>query len=235
MGLTSPPTGMTSCRSPSSQVHPLWKRDGSGMEAGWKRGGGRCGHRCTGSEAREIRVNISWMRRAGIAFAAAAVGVVISVGSASAADGGLFTANGSGHAKWTENGDTLEVCDDYPDNKGVRAYIYRPNAGDPANGTVLIKGDDPKTSDGCCVYGLDEHRRVHRHLHQGVQLRRARASPCTSACADRRPVGRAMLRRRGHRPGGDRDGGGRIPDDPLLLLNFRPPPRTKRPSAEGVP
>lgn len=93
-------------------------------------------------------MNISWMRRAGIAFAAAAVGVVISVGSASAADGGVYTPNRNGYADWIESGDTLTVCDRVSDGKGVRAYIYRPNAGDPANGTVLLKGDDPKTTDG---------------------------------------------------------------------------------------
>ncbi|MEO6087522.1 MAG: hypothetical protein ABIQ18_30870 [Umezawaea sp.] len=100
----------------------------------------------------------SWMRRAGIAFTAAAVGVAISAGSASASDGSVFTSNLSGHATWVENGDTLTVCDEFGDNMGVRGYIYRPNAGDPANGTVLLKGDDPSTTDGCASYSknIDE-------------------------------------------------------------------------------
>jgi hypothetical protein len=88
------------------------------------------------------------MRRAGVAVAVAAVGVVVNAGLASAADGGV--SNGSGGALWVENGDTLTVCDTLGDNKGVRGYIYRPNAGDPANGTVLIKASDP-SNDGNCV------------------------------------------------------------------------------------
>ncbi|MEO6084139.1 MAG: hypothetical protein ABIQ18_13660 [Umezawaea sp.] len=88
------------------------------------------------------------MHRVGIAFAAAAVGVVVSAGVASAADGTV--SNGSGRADWYEHADTLSVCDNKGDGRGVRGYIYRPNAGDPANGTVLIKASDP-SDDGNCV------------------------------------------------------------------------------------
>lgn len=55
-----------------------------------------------------------------------------------------------GHATWTENGDTLKVCDDYPDGYGVRGYIYVPYTGNEENGTVLMKASDP-SNDGNCV------------------------------------------------------------------------------------
>ncbi len=89
------------------------------------------------------------MRRAGVAFAAAAVGVVVNAGIASAGDGGVYVSDNSGYATWVENGDTLTVCDDKADGWGVRGYIYRPYAGDPANGTVLIKASDPSYNGEC--------------------------------------------------------------------------------------
>ena len=92
----------------------------------------------------------SWMSRAGAVFAAAAVGIVVSAGVASAANGSVSVADNSGYASWLENGDTLTVCDSKADGWGVRGYIYRPYSGDPANGTVLIKASDP-SSDGNCV------------------------------------------------------------------------------------
>jgi hypothetical protein len=35
---------------------------------------------------------------------------------------------------------------------GIRAYIHVPNAPGSANGTVLLKGDDPNATDGCHSY-----------------------------------------------------------------------------------
>jgi hypothetical protein len=82
-------------------------------------------------------------------LAAAAAGVMVTAGTAHASDAGLYVLDGSGHATWTENGDTLQVCDDEADGWGVRGYIYVPNSGDPANGTVLIKASDPKFDSEC--------------------------------------------------------------------------------------
>ncbi|MEO6089178.1 MAG: hypothetical protein ABIQ18_39305 [Umezawaea sp.] len=92
----------------------------------------------------------SWMRRAGIAFTAAAVGVVVSAGGASAANGRVSTSYNSGTAAWVESSDTLTVCDNIADGWGVRGYIYRPYIGDPGNGRVLFKLNDP-SSNGACV------------------------------------------------------------------------------------
>jgi hypothetical protein len=89
------------------------------------------------------------MHRAGVAFAAAAVGVVVNAGVASAGDGSVWVGDNSGYATWVENGDTLTVCDMKGDGWGVRGYIYRPYAGDPANGTVLIKASDPSYNGEC--------------------------------------------------------------------------------------
>jgi hypothetical protein len=99
---------------------------------------------------REVRLKNSWMRRAGVAFAAAAVGVVVNAGGASAADGKVATSDNSGTATWVESSDTLIVCDKSPDGWGVRGYIYRPYVGDPGNGRVLFKLNDP-SSNGVCV------------------------------------------------------------------------------------
>ena len=89
------------------------------------------------------------MRRAGAAFAVAAVGVVLNAGIASAGDGVVWVSDSSGWATWTENGDSLQVCDMKGDGWGVRGYIYRPYTGDPANGTVLIKASDPSYDEQC--------------------------------------------------------------------------------------
>ena len=94
-------------------------------------------------------MKISLVSRAGGVFAAAAMGVVLSAGVASAANGSVSVSDNSGYASWLENGDTLTVCDSKADGWGVRGYIYRPYSGDPANGTVLIKLSDP-SSDGNC-------------------------------------------------------------------------------------
>lgn len=94
-------------------------------------------------------MKISLVSRAGGVFAAAAMGLVLSAGVASAANGSVSVSDNSGYASWLENGDTLTVCDSKADGWGVRGYIYRPYSGDPANGTVLIKLSDP-SSDGNC-------------------------------------------------------------------------------------
>ncbi|MCG8925036.1 hypothetical protein [Lentzea sp. CC55] len=89
------------------------------------------------------------MSRAGVTVAAAAAALLVSAGVASAGDGGVSVADNSGYADWIENGDTLTVCDQRADGWGVRGYIYRPYAGDPANGTVLIKASDPSYNGEC--------------------------------------------------------------------------------------
>lgn len=66
------------------------------------------------------------------------------------ADAYLSTNSYGGNATWTENGDTLTVCDTKADGYGVRGYIYEPYLDDFENGTVLIKGNDP-SSDGNCA------------------------------------------------------------------------------------
>jgi hypothetical protein len=88
-------------------------------------------------------------------LAAAAAGVMVTAGTAHADDAGVAVADNSGRAIWIENGDTLRVCDDEPDGWGVRGYIYRPNSGDPANGTVLIKESDPKYDSECFAVSVD--------------------------------------------------------------------------------
>lgn len=61
-----------------------------------------------------------------------------------------------GWAGWTENGDTLTVCDLSSDGYGVRGYIYTPNSSsDPGNGTVLIKGNDPSNDGNCATFAKD--------------------------------------------------------------------------------
>lgn len=77
-------------------------------------------------------------------------GMVFAAGTAYA-DVDLYLGNGNfSHAAWTENGDTLRVCDEKADGMGTRAYIYRPDYEESDTGTVLIKVSDPK-SDGNCV------------------------------------------------------------------------------------
>jgi hypothetical protein len=95
------------------------------------------------------------LRKTITALATTAMAVVFATGTAQAADTSVYTAwpyEGHGSAHWAENGDTLTVCDLAADNAGTRAYIYVPNQPNPANGTVLIKGNDPKSSDGCYAY-----------------------------------------------------------------------------------
>ena len=95
------------------------------------------------------------LRKTITALATTATAVLLATGTAQAADAWVETpwpAQGHGTASWTENGDTLKVCDIEADGYGTRAYIYGPNQPNPANGTVLIKGNDPKSSDGCYTY-----------------------------------------------------------------------------------
>lgn len=95
-------------------------------------------------------------------LAATAASVMFVSGTASASDTSLSTPDHAGAASWTENGDTLRICDNDPDGWGVRAYVYRPNAADPWNGTVLIKGNDPKFDNDCTAVSedVDEYIRL---------------------------------------------------------------------------
>ena len=95
------------------------------------------------------------LRKTIIALTTAASAVLLATGTAQAADTSVYTGwpyEGHGSAHWAENGDTLTVCDHEADGAGTRAYIYVPNQPNPANGTVLIKGNDPKSADGCYAY-----------------------------------------------------------------------------------
>lgn len=91
-----------------------------------------------------------------------AAGVLASTGTSQAADAGVYTTTGGGWAGWTENGDTMTVCDISSDGYGVRGYIYTPYAGDPANGTVLIKGNDASNDGNCATFAenLSETRSI---------------------------------------------------------------------------
>ncbi len=102
------------------------------------------------SSKQEVRLRSPWKRRVGTVLGAAAAGVVATAGGAYASDGRVDVADLSGYATWVENGDTLKVCDQRGDGWGVRGYVYRPYAGDPANGSVLIKKNDP-SYDGECA------------------------------------------------------------------------------------
>ena len=87
-------------------------------------------------------------RRIATVFAVAAGFVLLGAGAAYA-DASITSVNDRGLAVWTENGDTLTVCDLVGDGLGARGYIYTPTPGDPANGTVLIKASDGNATDGC--------------------------------------------------------------------------------------
>jgi hypothetical protein len=80
---------------------------------------------------------------------------MVTAGTAYANDATVDVLDDSGHATWIENGDTLFVCDDAADGWGVRGYIYEPNAGDPANGTVLIKASDGKYDNECASVSVN--------------------------------------------------------------------------------
>jgi hypothetical protein len=97
---------------------------------------------------------VSWKRRVGIVFAAAAAGVLLTAGTAHA-NATVWVLDSSGFANWTENGDTLTVCDQSPDGWGVRGYIYRPYVGDVGNGTVLMKASDPQYDVDCAYVSVD--------------------------------------------------------------------------------
>ncbi|WKK26295.1 hypothetical protein QZH56_12270 [Streptomyces olivoreticuli] len=64
----------------------------------------------------------------------------------------VYTTDYAGHASWDDGARKLTVCDDKADGWGTRAYVYRPNSGDPGNGTVLLKVNDPNAS-GPCQHG----------------------------------------------------------------------------------
>jgi hypothetical protein len=88
-------------------------------------------------------------------LATAAAGVLLISGTAYASDAYVYVLDDSGWASWTENGDTLRVCDAEPDGWGVRGYIYRPNSGDPENGTVLIKASDGQYDNDCASVSVN--------------------------------------------------------------------------------
>lgn len=98
------------------------------------------------------------IRRITTVLAATGTLVLLATGVA-AADPLVWTWNSdtpyAGSAQWTENGDTLEVCDRAADGAGVRGYIYRPNSGDHENGTVLIKASDGNATNGCVTASKD--------------------------------------------------------------------------------
>ncbi|MFD4522712.1 hypothetical protein ACFWP7_01975 [Streptomyces sp. NPDC058470] len=91
----------------------------------------------------------------------AAAGLLIG-GGTSYADGYLYTGTYGGYAAWTEDGDTLKVCDVSSDGYGVRGYIYTPNSSsDAGNGTVLIKGNDPSNDGSCATFAKDVSETSH--------------------------------------------------------------------------
>ncbi|MEH1165387.1 hypothetical protein V6V47_08365 [Micromonospora sp. CPCC 205539] len=96
----------------------------------------------------------AWRHRITAVVATATAGVLLTAGAAQAASP-IWLSDGSGVANWTEDGDRLTVCDQAADGWGVRGYIYRPNAGDPANGTVLIKVSDPSSNSDCASASAD--------------------------------------------------------------------------------
>ncbi|MEV6505406.1 hypothetical protein [Streptomyces sp. NPDC051642] len=90
-----------------------------------------------------------------------AAGIFAGAGTSSADDAGVLTTTGNGYAAWTENGDTLTVCDLYGDGYGVRGYIYTPYASAPQNGTVLIKGNDKSADGNCASYAANLSETIH--------------------------------------------------------------------------
>ncbi|MEU2423354.1 hypothetical protein ABZ619_20405 [Streptomyces sp. NPDC007851] len=91
----------------------------------------------------------------------AAAGIFAGAGTSSAADAGVYTTTGGGWAGWTENGDTLTVCDLSSDGYGVRGYIYTPYSSEPQNGTVLIKGNDPSNDGNCATFAQNLSETIH--------------------------------------------------------------------------
>jgi hypothetical protein len=89
-------------------------------------------------------IRMTWRRRVTTVLATAAATVLVTAGAAHAYDATVHVLDDSGHADWHDIGDELTVCDDRADGWGVRGYIYRPNPGDPGNGTVLMKVSDPQ-------------------------------------------------------------------------------------------
>ena len=88
-----------------------------------------------------------------MAAGVAAAGLLMVAASANADDTGRLNTAApdgyGGYAYWTENGDKVTACDTESEGWGVRAYIYTPYAGDPENGTVLIKVNAPSAASGC--------------------------------------------------------------------------------------
>ncbi|WP_329174656.1 hypothetical protein [Streptomyces sp. NBC_01477] len=95
-----------------------------------------------------------------------AAGMYVSSGTSWSYDAKTWTDDFSGYAYWTENGDSMQVCDDAADGYGVRGYIYTPNVSDPINGTVLFKGDDPSSNGTCETYSKD----INETGHIGIKV-----------------------------------------------------------------
>lgn len=91
------------------------------------------------------------VRRITTILAATSAFVMLVVGTATA-DEIVYAWNANtdyaGSALWTENGDTLSVCDRAADGGGTRGYIFQPTDTN-GNGTVLIKASDSNSTDGC--------------------------------------------------------------------------------------
>jgi hypothetical protein len=91
------------------------------------------------------------VRRITTILAATSAFIMLVVGTATA-DELVYAWNSNtykaGSALWTENGDTLFVCDRAADGAGTRGYIFQPTD-NQGNGTVLIKASDSNSTDGC--------------------------------------------------------------------------------------
>ncbi|NUO42519.1 MAG: hypothetical protein HOV73_08140 [Streptomyces sp.] len=93
-----------------------------------------------------------------------AAAIFAGAGTSQAADVVVYTTTGGGRAGWTENGDTLTVCDISSDGYGVRGYVYTPYSDAPQNGTVLIKGNDPSNDGNCAAFPGDLSESIHISL-----------------------------------------------------------------------
>lgn len=101
------------------------------------------------------------LRKAFTVIGLVTAGVFAGAGTSQAADAGVYTATGGGWGGWTENGDTLTVCDLSADGYGVRGYIYTPYASAPQNGDVLIKGNDPSDDGNCATFAKNLSESIH--------------------------------------------------------------------------
>lgn len=130
----------------------------------------------------------TWKRSAATVLAATAASVLMVSGTAHANDIGIYVGNRSGWASWTENGDSLQVCDDRPDGWGVRGYIYEPNGrNDPGNGTVRLKASDPKSDGNCVAVSVDVNERITLSI-KVCNYKGASIANCAYAAIPGRPI-----------------------------------------------